>query len=131
MPRYLRLAAATLCCVGVAQARAQMQSFQPNTTGNEFYSMCTPKEEAQYLACTYYVIGYTDGLNMLNAVLKGAGKQPLFCMPSNGGKSVLGKITGVQSTDIIMNFLQRNPQRRHELTAVLIVEAFKEAFPCS
>lgn len=128
MPHHLRLAAAILCCVG-GIAQAQTQPPQPNTTGNAFYSICTPQNPL-YVHCVFYVIGYTDGLNLANGILQAERMQPMFCMPSSGSRTLLGSVTGVQSIDIVMNFLQRNPQRRHELTAVLVVEAFKEAFPC-
>ena len=83
-----------------------------------------------YASCVGYVIGYSDGLNLVNALLKEEGKPSLFCMPSRPGNEILGSVIGVQSVDIIMSYLQRNPQRRHQLTATLIIEAFKEVFPC-
>jgi hypothetical protein len=36
----------------------------------------------------------------------------------------------VQTIDLVMRYLQRNPQRRHEYLVTLIIDAHKEAFPC-
>ena len=129
--RFAMLAVACLLsgCALAHSAAAQSTAPSLNTTGNALYSSCTPQNAVNYQSCVYYVIGYTDGLNLANALLKQAGQPEMFCMPSNGN-NVLGSITGVQSVDIIMGYLQRNPQRRHGHAPVLIVEAFKEAFPC-
>jgi hypothetical protein len=40
-------------------------------------------------------------------------------------------VTGVQTVDMMMRYLQRNPNQRHKPTMGLLVETFKEAFPCS
>jgi hypothetical protein len=77
----------------------------------------------------YRYIYDEDGLHLANVFLEGTGHPKMFCMPS-AGNSVLSSISGVQMVDLVMGFLQRNPQRRHELTAKLIIDAFKESFPC-
>ena len=99
-----------------------------NTTGNAFYAQCT-QQSPMYANCVYYLIGFVDGIGFLNEALDRQGKQRLFCMPSGGG-SVLGPVTGVQTIDLVMRYLQRNPQRRHEYLVTLIIDAHKEAFPC-
>lgn len=125
-----RLLRATLCLLLVLlSSKVIAQSdMQPNTTGNVFYAICGPRSPS-YQTCIYYVIGYTDGLNVTNAVLEQAGQQKMFCVPSSRG-STFSALTGVQEVDLIMNYLQRNPQRRHEIIPGLIIQALKEAFPC-
>jgi hypothetical protein len=133
MPRnHILRVAAVLCLVLLSsEVRAQAtQQYDMNATGNRFYYLCVPQKEA-YSVCVGYVIGLTDGLHIANGLLELAGRPKTFCMPSSGDRSsLIGVVTGPQSVDIIMGFLQRNPQRRHELTAQLIIDAFKEAFPC-
>jgi Rap1a immunity proteins len=105
------------------------QSDQPiNTTGNVFYAQCAP-QSAMYANCAFYVNGFMDGLGFLNALLESNGKQKLFCVPS-GGNSIISPVSAVQLIDVVMRYLQRNPQRRHEYTVALVIDAFKEAFPC-
>jgi hypothetical protein len=103
---------------------------QFNTTGNAFYTSCTPQNGPQYTICVFYVTGYVDGLGIANAILWNEGRPQMFCMPGTGPKALFSSISGEQSVDIIMNYLRRNPQKRHEYVMTLVIDAFKEAFPC-
>ena len=102
-----------LVLLSSSELRAAQTDWQLNTTGNAFYALCT-SQSTSYERCVFYVIGYTDGLHLANAFLEGTGHPKMFCMPS-AGNSVLSSISGIQMVDTIMGFLQRYPQRRHEL----------------
>jgi hypothetical protein len=121
----LRSLCATVCCLLVLLSSSPLraQHTQLNTTGNAFYELCK-SQSTFYMGCIYYVIGYADGLNLANGVLAESGQPKLFCMPSTG------IITGMQMVDMIMSYLQRNPELGTKNTAALIIDAFKEAFPC-
>jgi len=118
------VAAFTLAC---APATAQSE-FQPNTSGNAFLALCNP-QSASYQTCVWYLIGYSDGLGMTNAVLEKLGQRQLYCMPTNG-TNLLSNVTGVQMVDMVAGYLRRYPQQRHLPTPKLIIDTFREAWPC-
>ena len=93
-----------------------------------FGSFVNRKARFMWAAFTY-VIGLTDGLGMANAFLDHNGQPKMFCLPS-GGSSIIGSVTGVQTIDIVMSYLQRNPEQRNKDTLQLIIDALKEAYPC-
>jgi Rap1a immunity proteins len=121
----LRSLCPTVCCLLVLLSSSPLraQHTQLNTTGNAFYELCK-SQSTFYMGCIYYVIGYADGLNLANGALAESGQPKLFCMPSTG------IIPGVQMVDMIVSYLQRNPELGTKNTAALIIDAFKEAFPC-
>ena len=131
-PIVMRLSGlcATLCCLLVllSSFALRAQHTQLNTTGNAFWELCKP-QSAFYVGCVYYVIGLTDGLGMANAFLDPNGQPKMFCLPI-GGSSIIGSVTGVQTIDIVMSYLQRNPEQRNKDTLQLIIDALKEAYPC-
>jgi hypothetical protein len=100
---------------------------QINTTGNAFYAQCVPANPS-YTACLFYVIGLSDGLNLVNATLQNFGQKEMFCVPS--GTGFHGPVTGVQAVDLMMRYMQRHPEERHKPTMLVLVNTFKETFPC-
>ena len=101
---------------------------QINTNGNAFFAQCTPTSTS-YTACVFYVIGLTDGLGLMNAGLQKAGQKEIFCMP--GGTGLHSPVTGVQTVDLMMRYLQRHLEERHKPTMLVLVNTLKETFPCS
>ena len=100
--------------------------------GNEFLRNCAQQRAGfQSGYCMGYVVGIADGasaqfeVEKANAALPWGvfALNPIFCRP-NG-------VTNGQLQDIAVQFLQRNPQRRHEDAMLLVLNAFTEAFPCS
>jgi hypothetical protein len=102
---------------------AQTQ-LQPNIAANAFLALCTPQSPS-YQACVSYVVGYTDGLGFTNAALEKLGRKPLYCMPSTNSN-----LTGAQMVDMLLAYVERHPHHRHEFISTLIIDAFKEAWPC-
>jgi hypothetical protein len=108
-------------------AATTQDASQINTTGNAFFAQCAPASPS-YTACIFYVIGATDGLNLTNAALQNFGQKQMFCLPS--GTGFHSPLTGVQTVDLMMAYMQRRPDQRHKPTMLIVIEALKEAFPC-
>jgi Rap1a immunity proteins len=97
---------------------------QPNITANAFLALCTPQGPS-YQACVWYVVGYADGLGFTNATLQKLGRQPLYCVPSTSSN-----LTGVQMVDVLLAYVKRHPEHRHKFISTLIIDSFKEEWPC-
>ena len=110
-------------CLTLASFTALAQDApQINTSGNAFFAQCKPLNPS-YSGCVFYVMGLTDGLQMLNATLEHMNTRRMFCLPS-------GAVTGEQTIDMMIGYLQRNPEQRDYPTAVILTYTFREAFPC-
>jgi Rap1a immunity proteins len=110
-----------------AVAATAQDASQINTTGNAFFALCTLASPS-YQPCTLFVIGAIDGLNLTNAVLQNFGQKEMFCIPS--GPGFHSPVTGVQTIDLMLAYMQRHPDQRHKPTMLILIEALKEAFPC-
>jgi hypothetical protein len=82
-------------CLTLASFTALAQDApQINTSGNAFFAQCKPLNPS-YSGCVFYVMGLTDGLQMLNATLEHMNTKRMFCLPS-------GAVTGEQTIDMMM-----------------------------
>jgi len=96
------------------------------TTGNEALALCQNEQSA---ACTFYYLGVSEGASFGAAVgsLKATGEADSasvleFCAPTAA--------TNRQMKDIAVEYLRRNPAKRHLLATLLAMFAWREAFPC-
>jgi hypothetical protein len=119
----------TLALTVISFRSVAQPQLQPNTTGNAFLALCAQQGAPAYQNCVWYVIGCSDGLNVANMALDRFGRKSMYCLPT-GGSSLFSNVTGVQMVDMVLDFLRRNPQRRDQLVAKLIIDTFKEAWPC-
>jgi len=89
-------------------------------SGNELFRECTADTEqpAQQATCFGYVAAISDVLDGGNPI-----NGYRVCQPKTGVN--LG-----QMKDIVVQWLQRNPQDRHRAAAGLVAKALSEAFPC-
>ena len=91
---------------------------QASKGGNELHKACQadrPDPEAAAFErgfCMGYISGVTEALG-----------PPFFCPPE-------GAVTRNQYRDIVKNYLNQHPERRHKHSTVVILEALSEAFPC-
>lgn len=86
--------------------------------GNRLHRACNDKErQFNNGACFGYVIAITDALSS-NGAINGI----RACIPAN--------IAAQQVRDIIVSYLDRNPQNRHFTAASLGAYALVQAFPC-
>jgi hypothetical protein len=71
-----------------------------------------------------YCLGLVQGITQLNKyyelMLKG---KSLFCTPSGG-------IKNGQAARIVVKYLRDHPEKLHEHESFLVIEAFREAYPC-
>jgi hypothetical protein len=87
-------------------------------TGNDFLEACEhPKDEPTNFACTYYVLGVADGIDLTQRPEK-----PVYCLDPHA--------TMAQERNITIRFMQTHPERTHIATAALISDALRDAFPC-
>ena len=119
---WLPMAMIIVSVVGPAQAPAQGGStyFQ---NGNKLYADCTSNNRYDQAYCLGYVVGVTDlAVNLSDAAELGA-RPPKVCIP-------LG-VTQGQVKDVVIDYLRRDPEHRHHVTAVVQVEiAVVDAWPC-
>ena len=69
--------------------------------------------------CQGHIIGISSYNEYLNAV---DAKRRVFCVP--------GSVTLNQNIRVVMKYLNEHPERLHFPDTLLIIEAFRESFPC-
>lgn len=98
--------------------------------GNSFYDHCASAEtlldkgnssDAETLH-GMFCLGFAEGLTMGIMAADGAHGQHTFCEPDN--------VTNLQIVRIVRKYIADHPEKAHEVTAVLAVEALSRAFPC-
>jgi hypothetical protein len=91
-----------------------------NLTGNDLLERCSASASdnpIQWGVCLGYVMAVAD--------LLGQGR------PINGARAcIAADVTSGQLMDIVRQWLQRNPARRHLNGAALVAVALQQAFPC-
>ncbi|MGK2287274.1 Rap1a/Tai family immunity protein [Pedomonas sp. V897] len=96
--------------------------------GNHLLKMCTSridtgssgmKEAFDYGVCMGFIAGSLDYVQLINE----AAKKNITCVPDG--------VTAGQAKDIVVKYLQNNPEKRHEPQPLVTIFAFQDAFPCS
>lgn len=87
-------------------------------TGNDILARCEG-DVADQRDCLGYVTGASD---MLAAAQTVGGARPVMCQPDN--------VSRKQVVDIVVRYLQNNPNVRHFLGGSLVRIALMDAFPC-
>jgi hypothetical protein len=91
-----------------------------NLTGNDLLERCSASASAnpiQWGVCLGYVVAIADAL--------GQGR------PINGARACFAAdVTSGQLMDVVRQWLERNPAKRHINGAALVVTALQQAFPC-
>jgi hypothetical protein len=110
-----------LLCAATAQASAQY----PNgyfVDGNTLMSWCRPRNAAgpSNPLCIGYIAGVSDAVNF-SRQFTGQGSNT-SCTPPG--------VTNIQETDVVLNYLNRNPDKRDLAGVALVVAAMTEAW-CS
>ncbi len=83
-------------------------------TGNQFIAQCQNSK----VACSTYIQGVNDAL--LSAS-EGTDRDVPYCIPNAA--------TIDQITDIVLAFLERHPEHRHERAPKIIVAALRSVWP--
>jgi hypothetical protein len=85
--------------------------------GNDLWSVCSCKSAVQSGLCMGFVMGIADAMSTGNAILG-----TMMCLPEH--------VTGEQAQDVVKQFLEQHPERRHYTATTIAADALKEAFPC-
>lgn len=88
------------------------------TLGGGFYDHCKEAADWERTTCLAYIKGLYD----MAGYLQPPSKARLVCAPHG--------VTLAQYLDILIKYLEDNPERRPRPTAELIWEAASESFPC-
>lgn len=124
-----------VCLLAFVVAAFPATPFAQNLTGNEVLNACVDKNDSTLEAfCTGYIKGVIEGLKWGSALPALLDKQTAeeaelassrlvgFCIPEEA--------TLQQDIDIVIQYLQKNPQDRQGSARFLVQLALDEAFPC-
>lgn len=106
-----------MALTGILIALAVQQVPILSISGNDLWDVCSA-DKSQGSACNSYVAGVLDTYATFEALLD----VPTYCVPE--------RATYGQATDVVVEYIQRNPGRRHQAGAVLILTAVREGFQC-
>lgn len=90
-------------------------------TGNRLYEDCRAANYFNRGYCGGYVTGIVDTLEALQS--RGVLPATALCVPEDATKG--------QLADVVLKYLEQNPERRHLEAGGLVPEALNRAFPCS
>ena len=85
-------------------------------TGNDLYARC---QQSDQTICVAYIIGISDAMNGLE---NAETIRPKLCTTAT--------VTPAQERDVVVTYLQRHPETRHQEAGGLVLAALIEAFPC-
>ena len=107
----------TLACFGEP---ARAETLVTYLNGNALYADCT-EGNARY--CTGYIIGIVDAAALFKALAASNKNDPiLICTPDDA--------TQGQVRDVVIRWLEENPEQRHLAAPSLVLEAIFEKFTC-
>jgi hypothetical protein len=89
-------------------------------TGNGYLKACTADDPVSRAVCMQYTLGM--GNMLLSLQLSGL-TRALECSP--------GESTGRQKKDLLVKYLQDNPQVRHFPTPQIYLAVLEQVWPCS
>jgi Rap1a immunity proteins len=100
------------------------ESYAATETGNDLLKSCsTPSSDEYYgferAKCLGYVLGAYDAFNTTSRV---EGNIVILCPPED--------LTKGQIRDIVVKYLEENPETRHESASDLVMLALSKAYPC-
>jgi len=111
-----------LILTGLASVQANAApSMQGYFDGNRLYSDC--KNESDTMA-QGFCVGYVSGLVDLDLVYASMieGYRPQYCLRSS--------VNPMQLKDLVIQYLEANPEQRQYPAASSVIMALKNAFPC-
>lgn len=115
----------TILAIALATS-AVITAYPANATfkdGNALYSDCSAKpNDSTYYQSDAYCLGYILGVTDTLATMRIMNKRN-HCIPEN--------VTAGQIRDIVLQYLQRTPEKRHLPADFLVLSAINLAFNCS
>jgi hypothetical protein len=108
-----------ILAVIAGQATAQETVERPSgfLSGNNLFSSCQTNEAMNSL-CTSYIMGAIDMSVMAGGNILGWKS----CIPRG--------VSPEQTKDVVILWIENNPQHRHFAGAYLVQRAVRDAFPC-
>lgn len=113
----MRLVLASMVAVIASPLSAQSENWAMET-GNHVLTTCQSREVIEQDLCLGWVIGVTQGI-MATTHLSG---EMAVCLPKGSNNR--------QYLDVILSYLDANPEKRHLLSGITAYLALSEAFPC-
>lgn len=117
---------------GTEWAHSQAQEF-PESSGNAFVRLCsaidkedrTSSDLSQVMACVGYVSGFENGVefgaDFVNYKAVKKIRKP-FCRPL--------AVENGQLVRVLLKYIRENPEKAHEPTSWLMMDAFGRTYPC-
>ncbi|MFG6559243.1 Rap1a/Tai family immunity protein [Sulfitobacter sp. 1A15299] len=102
------------------------QASSQNVTGNVLYEACDDGQPVAIGYCSGYLVGLWEGLALGATISAKQGSGSI-----NVGACPPPDVTFTQARDIAIRYLQNNPQSRHQDARLLLLDAYRTAFPCS
>ena len=87
-------------------------------SGNDLWEVCSVNTE-QGAACNSYVAGVLDTYSAFETMMSA----PDYCVPE--------RATYTQATDVVVEYIRRNPGTRHHPGVVIVLTAVREGFGCN
>jgi hypothetical protein len=109
-----RIAGVIAGCLALAPAHGSAEYFE---TGRDLYQKCRAGGTAQQVFCFGFIIGIADVMEDNRLDGRSA------CIPKDASIQ--------QVTDVVIGFLERNPDIRDFTGESLTVQALSEKYPCS
>jgi hypothetical protein len=109
-----RFAVLVACCVALASAGAHAEYFE---TGRDLYQKCRTAGTASQVFCFGFIIGIADVMED---------------NPLDGRSACIPKDATIQQvTEVVVRFLEANPDIRDFTGESLTVQALSEKYPCA
>jgi len=89
-------------------------------TGDALYAQCTSSEDWDRHACMNYIMGVSDGIDLVQGGYPNHATAPLVCSPYLSGKDL---------KDIVVTYLT-DPTNRHCSAAEAVTFALENAWSC-
>jgi hypothetical protein len=112
--------AISIAALGIALAHhARSEELLGFISGDELLAMCQSSTDLDKANCIGYVTGFVDSAGKFSSI-----EQTCYFQTRKGA-------TQQQLVDVAVKYLINHPEERHWLAVTPMLEAMKEAFPCS
>ena len=118
---FFVMAVALFWSVSVFSQSFPMGRFE---SGNDLIQVCSDDHHFNQAYCKGYAVGVADALMAVNAMKANGYAIPTACIPS--GEHVKSE----QVRDVVLQYLNAHPEKRHEPAAGHALMALQAAFPC-
>jgi Rap1a immunity proteins len=104
--------------IATVATMVSFNAYAETFSGNELLAKCSSHDTGLELSCSIYFLGLLDG----HALWKSSSDAPVACLPQ--------QVSVGQTLDVGVRYLKAHPEIRHRPAALLLRDAFKQAWPC-